>query len=166
MALVVSGQLDLRRVEHRVLVVGAQARFGRRELANVDAFERPAVRLRDPLQLALRLGQRHVQDALAASHAFEQELQCERRLARAGHAFDEVDAIGRQPAAQDFVETGDSGAVRRQNVGNRRAHAKVVMGSSAILMRFTRPPGLGVLKQRIHALNFGLRGARLARSED
>ena len=44
-------------------------------------------------QLLLGFREGDVQDRLAAAGAFEQELQRERGLARAGHAFDQVQPV-------------------------------------------------------------------------
>jgi len=47
--------------------------------------------------------------ALVRGDPFEQEAQGERRLAGAGVALDEVDAVGGQPAAQDVIQPLDAG---------------------------------------------------------
>jgi hypothetical protein len=44
-----------------------------------------------------------------ASGAGQQELDRRRCLARSGAAFQQEHAAGRQAAAQDFVETGNTG---------------------------------------------------------
>ena len=108
-------QLDFRRVEQRVLL-GRAVLLGGGELEDVDAVEGPAVRARDGAQLVLRLGERDEQDLLAALDAFEQELQRERGLAGAGVALDEVEPVGRQPAAEDVVQSRDA----RAEAGRRR----------------------------------------------
>ena len=48
-------QLDLRRVEHRVLLIRLEALFGRHELPNRDAVEIPSMRERDGPEFLLRL---------------------------------------------------------------------------------------------------------------
>ena len=75
-------ELDLGGMEQRVLLVAAQ-RIGGRQLEQLDALERPAVRRRDHLQLFPGLRQRDVDAALAPSRALEQELQGEGGLADA-----------------------------------------------------------------------------------
>ena len=96
---------------------------------------------RDRVELGLGLGERDVEARLAAPHAFEQELQRERRLAHAGIAVDEIEAVARQAAAEDLVEPGHAGAehlrrdchgisefgtaVAPQAVGGRRQESQV-----------------------------------------
>ena len=77
------GQLHLRGMEQRVLVVAAQ-RIGGRQLEQLDPLEGPAVRRRDHLELFPGLGQRDVDAPLAAPVPFQQELQGQRRLADPG----------------------------------------------------------------------------------
>jgi hypothetical protein len=61
-------------VEDGVLRLGLEALLRRHQLVQVDAFERPPVRARHGRQFLLRLGERDVEDGLAAARAFEQEL--------------------------------------------------------------------------------------------
>ena len=63
------------------------------QLEDVDAVERPAVRLRDAGELGLRLGEGDVEHLLPAPGPFEEELEGEGRLARAGVPLDEVDPV-------------------------------------------------------------------------
>ena len=60
-------------------------------------------------ELLFGFRKRHVQDRLAASHAFEQELQRQRRLAGAGHAFDQIQPMRREPPPENVVEAFDAG---------------------------------------------------------
>ncbi len=62
------------------------------------------MRRRDSLQLFLSFRECHVEHDLTAFDAFQQELQGERRLARARHSFDQVQAAWREAVTQDFVE--------------------------------------------------------------
>src|SRR5687767_11019021 len=101
-------------MEHRVLLAGLEADLRGNQLAHRDAVERPAVRGCHSLDLLARLRERHVQHRLAALHACQEELECERGLARARHAFDQVKAIWREPAAKDVVEAGDAGGSARR----------------------------------------------------
>ena len=71
--------------------------------------ERPAVRLGAGLQLLLRLRERNVETLLAGAHALEQELQRERGLAGTRIAVDEIEPLGDQSAAQDFVQPPNPG---------------------------------------------------------
>ena len=105
-------------MEHRVLLVRIERAFGRRQLADLDPVERPAVRGGDRAQLFLGLRQRDVEHRLARLRARQQELQRQRRLAGAGHAFDQEQASAGETAAQDVVEPGDAGRCDRR----RTAH--------------------------------------------
>jgi hypothetical protein len=59
-------------------------------------------------------GQRDVKRRLAVADSFEDELHRQRGLAGAGHAFQKVDAMGREPSAQDVVQPANAGAGRGQ----------------------------------------------------
>ena len=83
-----------------------------------DAVERPAVRGRDCAQLFLGFGQRDVEDRLTAGGGGLQDLHRQRRLARARHAFDEEEAVARQPAGEDVVEARNGGGCEAR--GRRR----------------------------------------------
>ena len=102
-------QLDLRRVEDRVLLIRLEAGLAGHQLVDVDALQRPAVRGRHRPQLLLGLRQGDVEDPLSASRALLQELQGEGGLPRARQAFDEIQAPGRETPAQDRVQALDSG---------------------------------------------------------
>src|SRR5204863_2222722 len=96
------------------------------QLEDVDAIERPAVRVDDCLELLGGLGQRDVKAPLAALGALDQEAQRERRLARAGRSLEQVDAPTRQAAAEDLVEALDPGRgaiARRVPAGQRRCRS-------------------------------------------
>ena len=60
-------------------------------------------------QFDVVLGQRDVEDRLAVFCAFDQELQRHRRFAGAGIAFEQVQALFRQAAAEDVIEAGNAG---------------------------------------------------------
>ncbi|EEF24814.1 conserved hypothetical protein, partial [Ricinus communis] len=87
-------------------------------LDNLDAVEVPAMVVRRRAQFDLGLRQRQVQAAVALLDAFDQVAQPERRLAGARPAFDQVDALAQQAAAQDGVEFGDAG----NDTGEFRCH--------------------------------------------
>src|SRR4051794_39174593 len=101
-------------MEHGVLLGRIEAILGRHELADGDAAEVPAVRVGDRADFLLRLGERHVEHWLAFSRPLEQELESQRRLARARHAFEEIQAVRRKAAAQDVVESGYGGGCKRR----------------------------------------------------
>lgn len=65
------------------------------------------MRTRHRAELFPSFGERDVHPVLAALLACEQELQAESRLARPGVAFDQVQAVWRQPTAEDVVQAGD-----------------------------------------------------------
>jgi hypothetical protein len=102
-------ELYLGGMEHCVLLFGPEAVFGGHGLVNCDAFERPAVRRRNRGKLLLRLREGHIQHRLALPRALEQVLHGECRLARAGHPFDEVDAVADEAPAQYPVQADDAG---------------------------------------------------------
>ena len=92
-------ELDVGGREERVLLVGSTAcALSERRVADLDAVERPAVRLGGLCELALGLRQRDPERPLAACAPVEQELQAERRLAGPRLALDQVEmARGRPP---------------------------------------------------------------------
>lgn len=100
------------RVE-RVLVVQVERLLGARQLVEVDSVERPPVRCRDLADLVARLGEGHVEDALAFARPCHEELERERRLADPRLALHEVETVRRQPATEDVVEPFYAGAVPR-----------------------------------------------------
>jgi hypothetical protein len=102
-------QLHLGRVEHGVLLARLEALLGGDELAHIDAFQGPTVRVGHRVYLLPRLGERHVEHLLAAAHALLEELERQRGLARARHALDEVQTVGRKSAAEDIVQACDAG---------------------------------------------------------
>ena len=57
--------------------------------------------------------QGNVEAALALGGAGEEELQRERGLAGPGRAFDEIDAVAGQAAAEDVIEASDTRAGKR-----------------------------------------------------
>ena len=78
-------------------------------------------------QLLLRFREGDVEPGLALMPPFEQELQGKRGLAGAGRAFDEIDAVRKETAAQHVVEPGDAG----RGAGRSLLHGRsgVVHGS-------------------------------------
>jgi hypothetical protein len=99
-------ELDLRGMEHRVLLVRLQRVVRRQHLAHLDAMQIPAVGARDALELGRRFGQRDVQHRLAPRGALAQELHRHRGLSRAGRALQQIQPVGREAAAQHVVEAG------------------------------------------------------------
>jgi hypothetical protein len=94
-------QLDVSRREERVLGVRERLRgAAAREVQHVDAGEVPAVRARGRVELRLGLGKRAPHHLLSALRALDEELQGERGLAGAGAAFEEIELVSRQAAAQ------------------------------------------------------------------
>jgi hypothetical protein len=85
-------EFELGRVEQGLLLLGAEAGVGR-QLDHGDAVERPAVGRRRGPQLVCRLGESDIHPVLAQASALQQELQRERRLARAGSTLDQVEAV-------------------------------------------------------------------------
>jgi hypothetical protein len=96
-------QLDFRRVVHREVVLAVDPELVGKQLEDLNAVERPAMRLGIGHQLAAGLGQRHVQARFAAACPVDQVLQSEGGLAGARVAVQKVEAAGDQPAMQNFV---------------------------------------------------------------
>ena len=111
-------QLDLGRMEHRVLVFGVEPVLRRGEFMDMDAVKRPAVRCSDLAQLRLGLRQGYVKHRLPARHPAQQELQCQRRLARPGHAFDQIQAMRREATREDGIQAGNARACSTELMGS------------------------------------------------
>src|SRR6185295_14683793 len=92
-------------------------------LAERDAVERPAVGARHVAQLLFRLRERGVDAGLAVAGPFEEELQGERGLARAGIPLDEIHPVRGKPPAEDVVEAfytrRGSGKALKISIGHR-----------------------------------------------
>ena len=102
-------QLDFRGMEKRVLRRRLELRADRRKLDHIDTVERPAVGIRHFLQLIARFRQRDVEHFLARFGAREKILQRQSRLARARFAFEQIEPVRRQPAAENIIQPADSG---------------------------------------------------------
>src|SRR4029079_13117908 len=100
---------DLARLEQRVLARQVGGLLERGQFDDVDAVERPAMRIDHRLDLRPGLRQRDVQTALAERRPGHQELHAQRRLADARIALYQIDPVPRQAAVQDGVESGDAG---------------------------------------------------------
>ena len=89
-------------VAHQLVIAGDEEHaVGDR----VGVVEREALQVRE--QLRVRFGdQRDVQHHVAFGHTVKADLRGQDRLARARHAFDQVQAAFDQSAAEDVVETG------------------------------------------------------------
>ena len=109
-------QFHLGRVKDRIGLVGLKIAFRWNDFTDLHACEVPAVRRSHRSQLVLGFGERDVEDRFPIPGAFAQKLQRERGLAGARHALDEVQPVGRQPAAQYEVETVDPGTLDRRPV--------------------------------------------------
>ena len=86
----------------RRLVIGG-------ELEDLDALERPSVRLGDTTQLRRAFGERDVERAFSPGPPLEQEMERDRRLARAGLSVDQIEMVRRQPPMEDRIQTGNAG---------------------------------------------------------
>lgn len=60
--------------------------------------------LRNRRQFGFCFGEGDIKTALVPAYAFQQELQGQRGLADAGIALDQVQAVGREPAAENIVQ--------------------------------------------------------------
>ncbi len=102
-------ELDFRGRQHRELLVAFEFLLVGDQFDDLDAVERPAVGLGAGLQFFLGLGERDIQTLLAGAYALEQELQCQRGLARARIAVNEIEALRDQSATQHLIQPRDSG---------------------------------------------------------
>ena len=109
-------QFEIGRVEQALLLHLVQQIFGWDQFEQVDAVQRPTVRVSGLVKLVHRLGQSDIQASLARLGSLHQELQGRRRLAGAGIAFQQIDAVAREPARQDVVESFDPGRSGRREV--------------------------------------------------
>jgi hypothetical protein len=113
-------------MQDRQLLVGIERGVGRHHLEDVEAGKGPAMALGHQLQLALGLRHRHVEHALAALHAVEQELHGDGGLAGSGRPLDQVHAIAVEPATQYVVEPR---AARRNALVHRRRRLAIGHGN-------------------------------------
>ena len=73
---------------------GIEQALRRQQFEHFDiVVERPAMRGSAGAQFALGFGQRNVKALFAGASAFQQKLQCDRRLARSRGAFDKEDVL-------------------------------------------------------------------------
>src|SRR5688572_8644744 len=96
-------------MEDGVLLFRLHDALGGEHLADRNAIERPAMRGCHRADLVFRLGERYVKDWLTAARALHQELKCERRLARARHPLDQIQAAAYEASCQDVVQPFDTG---------------------------------------------------------
>ena len=105
------GELHLGQMEHRRrLHPGSSASSDGMISRSVTPSRDQPCDCGDGAELFDGLRQRDVEDRLAAARAGPQELQRERRLARAGNAFEQVRAIPAKAAGQDVIQSGDAAA--------------------------------------------------------
>src|SRR6185503_18088237 len=97
-----------RRIEHRLGTVEAERLLRSVEVVNRDAVEVPAVRLGDPVELVLGLGERDQQRLLASCNAVQKELQAEGGLAATGMSDHQVGPAPREATPQDIVQACDA----------------------------------------------------------
>lgn len=83
----------------------------------VEAVEGPLVGTRNHFHFLLGFGERDVEAGFADADSFEQELQGESRFADARIALEQVEAVRRKSAAENLVETWDTGAAERRRRG-------------------------------------------------
>lgn len=100
----------------------AQHFVGRGQLEQVDALQAPAMGRRHHLQLFGRLRESDIEHPFSAADALQQVSQRQGGLARTRCAFQEIDAVGRQSAAQDRVQARASGGNPRRILWFPRGH--------------------------------------------
>src|SRR5262245_3575880 len=79
-----------------------------REVHDLDAFERPAMGSGEYGELVRRFEKGHQEGALLTRHAASEELESQRRLARARLAFQQIETSRGQPASQDIIQAIDA----------------------------------------------------------
>jgi hypothetical protein len=96
-------------MQHREFLVWIEGGFRRHQFEYGDAVERPAVPVGDEARLQLGFRQRDVESALALNGALQKELHRQGGLACPRCAFVQVDTLGIEPAAEDFIEIRTAG---------------------------------------------------------
>lgn len=101
-------QLEVGRIEQALLLRLVEQAFRRDQREDGDRLiQCPAVRGGAFAKLFLGFGERDVEACFADARALAQEVGCDRGLAGARIALDQIDAAAFQPAAQDVVEAID-----------------------------------------------------------
>ena len=91
-------------MEHRVLLFGVEHALGGGQLANLDAVQRPPVRLGDRSQFFGCLREGDIEHRLTLLGAGHEELQRQGGLAGTGHPLDQIQALAGQASAEDVIE--------------------------------------------------------------
>ena len=111
-------QLDLGRIEDGCLLF-LQRVFADQLFVDVDSLERPAVGLRHRAQFLGRFREGDVESpSRPPSHPRMRNCSAEGGLADAGIALQEIDAVARQPTAENVIEPVDSGRCHFGFLGN------------------------------------------------
>ena len=92
-------------MKERVLGGGGQLRFNRRQLDDLDTFQRPAMGMGDFLDFFPSLGKADVQNLFAGPGAFEKKLEGERGLAAARLTLNQVEPARREASTEDVVQS-------------------------------------------------------------
>src|SRR5215207_2904281 len=95
-------ELDLGRVQDGLLAIRIESHLIH-EFVDLDAVKQPSVRCSRGVKLVRGLRQRYIEAALAAGGAAEQELQGKGGFSRARCAFQKVEPIRREAAAENLV---------------------------------------------------------------
>ena len=97
-------QLQVRRIEQRLLLLGIEQAFGRRQFEDLELLVYfPIMRIGRQPQLGFGFRQRHVEAFLAARMAFEQKLQRHRGLTGARTPLEQVEMPASQTTHEDIV---------------------------------------------------------------
>ena len=102
-------QLDVGRVEDRVLPLPLDPLGFRVEVEDLDPVQVPPVHPRIVAEFLLRLRERHIQHRLSPPRPLDQELHPQGRLARAREPANEIHSPGQQTALEDFVQPFNPG---------------------------------------------------------
>jgi hypothetical protein len=137
------GQFNRGGLKHALLEIETGELLQRRHVVDVDRIERPVVRRRGGAEFLFGLGQGDQQAALVARAASKQKLQCQRGLASAWSALDEMQSTTGQSAPENVVQPFDAGRGAIAAIAGRTDRSRLDRSFTAIsasLVRSCRPP--------------------------
>ena len=109
-------ELEIGGIEQALMLVGVEHALRRQQFEDLDcrsSIVQPCERA-PSRNSCLGLGEADVDADFARFGARQQKLQGDRRLARAGTALEQMQAVTREAAAEDIVEAGDADRSTRQ----------------------------------------------------
>jgi len=133
-------EFNFGRMENRLLEIGIEI-FFINQFIQCQTFQRPAMRRRYRPQLGCGFRQGDVETGFAIGQPGQQELQAAGRLAGTGSAFQQVQTMFGQTAAQNRIETGNAGraALGGSRGGGGLSHVGGRDGHGGILVLYEDP---------------------------